>query len=62
MFEHNTPVIIRGYCGFIDSWEMESISDPIPRYNILLRDVRDPRIKIVMEGLFTDEIAQNLMS
>ena len=58
MFDDRTPVIIKGYCGYIVSVEItNSLYETL--YNITLRDTRDPRITIVMEDIRHDEIIQN---
>lgn len=62
MFEYNTPVIIKGYCGLIVAYEISNIAGKIPICNITLRDLRDPRITIVMEDIYLNEIQQNPVS
>ena len=62
MFEPNTPVIIKGYCGVIIDFELNNIAGAIPICNITLRDLRDPRITIVMEDIYLNEIQQNPVS
>ncbi len=62
MFDLRTPVIIKGYSGFIVSWEASNIWSDVCLYNITLRDPRDSRITIVMEDIRHDEITQNPMS
>lgn len=59
MFDRTTPVIIKGYCGIIESYEIDTLDIGIPYCNITLRDMRDPRIQIVMEGIRADEVHQN---
>lgn len=62
MFEHETSVIIKGYCGYVEEYEITdgyAACICTPCCNITLRDARDPRIKIVMEGIRLDEIQQN---
>lgn len=58
MFDDKTPVIIKGYCGYIVSVVITS-SVYATLFNITLRDLRDPRITIVMEDIRHDEITQN---
>jgi hypothetical protein len=59
MFGRETPVIIKGYWGYIDSYEISNEGRQAPICNITLRDIRDPRISIVMEGIRLDEVYQN---
>ena len=59
MFNNETPVIVKGYCGYIEEYEMHNIGFDSPICNITLRDTRDPRIKIVMEDIRLDEVQQN---
>lgn len=61
MFNVDAPVIIKGYCGKIESYEISNMTiiGDAPYCNITLRDIRDPRISIVMEDICLDEIQQN---
>ena len=59
MTNQNTPVIIKGYCGRIESYTVRNTCRETPYFNITLRDVKDPRISIVMEDIRLDEIQQN---
>lgn len=61
MFSLDTPVIIKGYCGLIESCTISSEERAVPLCDITLRDMRDPRILIVMEGISLDEVLQNPM-
>ena len=61
MFSPKTPVIIKGYCGIIESYEVSNRFGAVPFFNITLRDMRDPRISIVMEDISLDEVQQNPM-
>ena len=56
MFNRETPVIVKGYCGYIEEYDITNIGSDNPTCNITLRDTRDPRIKIVMEDIRYDEI------
>lgn len=63
MFNKRTPVIIKGYCGIIESYEVSAgLSNKTTLCNITLRDTRDTRISIVMEDISIDEIQQNPVS
>ncbi len=55
-------VIIKGYCGYLVSYEITNYFERIPLYNITLRDRNDPRITIVMEDIRADEIFKNTCS
>lgn len=59
MFDNYTPAIIKGYCGYVESYEINNIGVACPYCNIILRDIHDPRIKIVMEDIRIDEIQKN---
>lgn len=55
------PVIIRGYCGLLVSYDIKMDSlETI--FNITLRDRFDPRIIIVMEDIHANEIFKNTCS
>lgn len=50
-----TPIIICNYCGFLEELNYED--GPCSSvYDIVLRDIRDPRITIHMEGIMPNEI------
>ena len=55
------PVIIRGYCGLLVSWDM-AMDSIEALFNITLRDRFDPRITIVMEDIRANEIYKNTCS
>lgn len=51
-------VIILNYCGILAEIETADTLDKctLSTYNIVLRDIQDPRITIHFEGVTTDEI------
>lgn len=59
MIKQETPVIIKGYCGYIEAYDIHDIASDNPYCDIVLRDTKDPRIKIVMEDIRLDETQQN---
>ena len=59
MITQNTPVIIKGYCGLLESYTVSNICNEVTFFTITLRDMRDPRISIVMEDIRLDEIREN---
>lgn len=65
MVKMGDVVIIRNYCGVLESIETDEWSFSAyatSYYTVTLRDRFDPRIKIVMEGVCIDEIPQNPVS
>lgn len=60
--KHGDPVIIKGYCGFLESYEMEMSCRADDMCTIVLRDRFDPRIRILMEDIYVEEVQQHLMS
>ena len=58
MFKPGDVVIIKGYCGILESLDLY-MGDYETKYDITLRDRNDPRIVIEMEDITHDEIFKN---